>query len=205
MKILQKNRIRLTGIVGIVFCVLILSGAGYPDDDTVIIGPDLRNGIDDLYNLHLEIPNTVTPGSEFTARLSIEGADGFATSASATVSVTGGTLENEQTQELVPDAVWKIHVTSDSLVGIVANVQTKVSPKDEASKETTYLDTVSGSTQITKIANTLKTDNRTLVNAAFASPNAERTFLGVAAVVIIATLFGFLFFKKLKKNRTKKH
>lgn len=205
MKRLQKNRIRRTGIIGIVFCALTLSGVGYPNDDTVIIGPDQRNGVDDLYNLHLEVPDNVAPGSEFTARLSIEGADGFTTAASATVSVTGGTLENEQTQELLPDAVWKIHTTSDSLVGVVANVHTKISPKDEDKKETTYLDTVSGSTQIVKVTNTSKTDNRALVNSAFGSRNAGKTFFMVVVVALVVTILGFLISRKLKKNRTKKH
>lgn len=205
MKPLQKNRIRLTGIIGIIFCVLILSGAGYPNDDTVIIGPDQRNGIDDLYNLHLELPSNVVPGSEFTARLSIEGADSFSSSASATVSITGGTLENEQTQELSPDAVWKIRVTSDSLVGVVANVQTKVTPKDGDKKETTYLDTVTGSTQITKTTNDSKSDNRALVSSAFASRSVGKTFFSVVGLVMVAAFFGFLFSRRVQKNRTKKH
>lgn len=137
-------------VFGALLSVFTLSGVGYPNAETVIIGPDNRGKIDTLYDLRLEAPESVTEGGMAQARVSIEHEEGFNVVSRATLTVTGGTLRNEQAQDLLPDALWSIAAQSSSLVGVVVSVETKISPKGHTDQETTYLDTLSKSISVVK-------------------------------------------------------
>lgn len=194
---MMKKTGKLSLILVSVFCAMVLSGAGYPNDNTVIIGPDVREDVSPLYDVHLEIPKQISKGEEFTARVSLESADNFTVSSEATMSVTGGTLENGQTQALSPDAVWKIRSTSSSLVGVVVSVQTKMSPKDKPESETSYLDTLSGSVDVLDSSQLAQTNNNNeTFGKAFQVSRARYIWTGLAVLFVVAIVVVVFFRKK---------
>ncbi len=191
-------------IFGMIIAALALSGVGYPNDSTVIIGPDSRGSHDQLYNLSLELPSSVSEGGVVQARVSIEHIDGFNVESHATVTVTGGSLQNTQTQELSPDALWKIQSSSDALVGVVVNVETVISPKGKDSATTTYLDTLSGGVSVKSVNATLSEGTSTNIAGAFDVKRSPWLAIGVTCgAIIMAALLVFVVLRKKKRNKTK--
>jgi hypothetical protein len=195
--------LNLAVLLGLVISGLTLSGLGYPNDATVIIGPDSREDAPALYDVRLEVPERVEKTGTLQARVSIESVDGFVVSSEATVNVSGGTLQNEQTQTLSPDALWKIQTSSASLVGVVVSVETKIYPKDKPTEVTTYLDTLSGSVPVdTAGALGIYGTNPGMVSDATKSSRIVEILIVVGVVVIISVV---VFVKKQRKNSKEKH
>lgn len=187
--------------LGVILCALVLSGLGYPNDGTVVIGNDQREGGEFLYDLQIEVPQEVALGQEMQARVSFQNTDEFDAVSEATVNVTGATLKNEQTQIIAPDAVWKIQAKSDTLVGVVVSVETTMTPKGDKSKATTYLDTLSASVPI--VNNTSPQNSHSLSASEDTKnffQNQEYIFLGVVLLIFLVLVVGVV----VKKNQEKR-
>lgn len=190
--------------LGVIVATLALSGFGYPNDGTVIIGPDVREGANGLYEIFLDVPQSVHVGDTITVKATVEFAKDFTGSSTATVNVTGGSLQNEQSQDLKPSSSWNIQAQSGSLVGIVISTQTKIAPKDKPESETTYWDTVSSSISVVssgtqKSASVSPHD----IAKAFESNSHTKLLVFIFFVLVVGALG--VYWKKRQKDSSKNH
>lgn len=102
------------------------SEGGYPNDETIIVGNDIREGNEVLYSLNLQIPEAVRPNEVFEVRLSVEYGALESFTSSAKILVTGADLMNEQLQELEPDGVWQVKAQSSGTIGVVIETEAQV-------------------------------------------------------------------------------